>query len=94
MLNTQDRYGASVLVPAANAGGGLNYDSYAELSRVVVLETTDFAALAAVGAVEVMGSLDRWALRQVQQAAALADTLTEIERQIILRAIADRLAEL
>jgi hypothetical protein len=93
MINTRNVWGHSLLLPAACAGGGLDYDSYVELAAVVERRPADLAAAVASGQAALIGRLDRWGLRQLQAAVGLADTLADRERAVIEQAIAEALTD-
>lgn len=91
MLNSRDLWGPSVALPAADAGGGLDHDSFAELATVLAAPPT-LAAMLADGSAEVRGHVGRATLRRLLAAVNKADTLPDGQRTVILAAIEAALA--
>lgn len=87
MLNTRDLWGASVELPAADAGGGLDHDSFAELGGLIELPAADLAAMLDDGRARRLGAVGRATLRRVRAAVEQADTLSEADRAIVLAAL-------
>ena len=92
MVNTRDLWGASVELPAADAGGGLDHDSFAELGAVIEVSAMDLAAMIDDGRAILLGGVGRATLRRLRAAVEGADTLTDDEREVTLAAIESALA--
>lgn len=92
LINSRDLWGRSLALAAANCGGALDHDSFVELRAVIPRNPADLAAALLTGRADMLGALDRWALRQLQAAVAAAETLTGEQIAAIERAIAETLA--
>ncbi|MGC8476312.1 MAG: hypothetical protein ACP5NP_08160 [Acetobacteraceae bacterium] len=79
-------------LPAADAGGGLDHDSFAELGGLIELPAADLAAMLDDGRARRLGAVGRATLRRVRAAVEQADTLSEADRAIVLAAIESALA--